>query len=58
MYLRWFQAVDEFGKDQNQWVEEIWQRVELEDMEISRFELEQELRTLIRDAELIKKIID
>ena len=58
MYLRWFQAVDEFGKDQNQWVEEIWQRVELEDMEISRFELEQELRTLIRDADLIKKIID
>lgn len=58
MYLRWFQAVDEFGKNQNQWVEEIWQRVELEDMEVSRIDLEQELRALVKDPEVIKKVIN
>ncbi|MPM63120.1 hypothetical protein SDC9_110000 [bioreactor metagenome] len=58
MYLRWFQAVDEFGKNQNQWVEEIWQRVELEDMEVSRIDLEQELRALVRDPEVVKKVIN
>lgn len=58
MYLRWFQAVDEFNKNQNQWVEEIWQRVELEDMEVSRVDLEQELRTLVTDPEVIRKIMN
>lgn len=57
MYLRWFQAIDEFGVDKNRWIEEIWQRVEIEDMESSRFELEHELRTLVRDEEAIKKVI-
>jgi hypothetical protein len=58
MYLRWFQAVDEFGENQNQWIEEIWQRVELEDMEVSRIDLEQELRALVKDPEVIKKVMD
>lgn len=58
MYLRWFQAVDEFGTTQNQWVEEIWQRVEMEDMEVSRVDLEQELNALVRDPEVIKKVMD
>lgn len=58
MYLRWFQAVDEFGENQNQWIEEIWQRVELEDMEVNRVDLEQELRALIKDPEVIRKVID
>ena len=58
MYLRWFQAVDEFGENQNQWVEEIWQRVELEDMEVSRIDLEQELRALVKDPEVIKKVMN
>ena len=58
MYLRWFQAVDELGRSQNQWVEEIWQRVELKDMEVSRVDLEQELRTLIKDPEVIRQVIN
>lgn len=58
MYLMWFQAVDEFGENQNQWIEEIWQRVELEDMEVSRIDLEQELRALVKDPEVIKKVMD
>ena len=58
MYLRWFQAVDEFGENQNQWVEEIWQRVELEDMEVSRIDLEQELRALVKDPEVIRKVMN
>ncbi len=58
MYLRWFQAVDEFGENQNQWVEEIWQRVELEDMEVSRIDLEQELRALVKDPEVVKKVMN
>lgn len=58
MYLKWFQAVDEFGNNQNQWVEEIWQRLELEDMEVSRVDLEQELRALVKDPNVVKKVID
>ena len=58
MYLKWFQAVDEFGENQNRWVEEIWQRVEIEDMEVSRIDLEQELKHLVKDPEVIKKVID
>ena len=58
MYLRWYQEVDEFGVDQNRWVEEIWQRVEIEDMEVSRIDLEQELRQLIRDPDALKEVID
>ncbi len=57
LYLRWFQAVDEFGTDQNRWVEEIWQRVEIEDMEVSRVDLEQELRIIIQDQRAIKEVI-
>ena len=58
MYLKWFQAVDEFSNNQNQWVEEIWQRLELEDMEVSRVDLEQELRALVKDPNVVKKVID
>ena len=58
MYLRWFQAIDETGKSQNQWVEEIWQRVTMEDMEVSRVDLEQELRALVKDADVIRKVMD
>ncbi|MDO5524305.1 MAG: DUF4488 domain-containing protein [Bacteroidia bacterium] len=58
MYLRWFQAVDEFGENQHQWVEEIWQRVEIEDMEVSRIDLEQELRRLVKDPEAIRQVIN
>lgn len=60
MYLRWFQAIDEFGTDQNRWIEEIWQRVEIEDMEVSRIDLEQELRLLLKDSdakEVIEEVI-
>ncbi len=58
MYLRWFQPVDEFGIEQNRWVEEIWQRVLIEDLEVSNFDLHQELRLLLDDEELIKKVVD
>ena len=58
MYLRWYQAVDEFGTDQNRWVEEIWQRVEIEDMEVSQIDLEQELRLLVKDPDAIKEVIE
>lgn len=58
MYLRWYQAIDEFGTDQNRWVEEIWQRVEIEDLEVSRIDLEQELRTLVKDPGAIKEVIE
>ena len=39
MYLRWFQPVDEFGVTQNRWIEEIWQRVGIEDLEVSNVDL-------------------
>ncbi len=58
MYLRWYQAVDEFGTDQNRWVEEIWQRVEIEDMEVSQIDLEQELKLLVKDPDAIKEVIE
>lgn len=57
MYLRWFQPVDEFGVTQNRWVEEIWQRVGLEDLEVSNVDLRQELRELLNNEELIKEVI-
>ncbi len=58
MYLRWFQPIDEFGVIQNRWIEEIWQRVLIEDLEVSNVDLRQELRQLIEDEELIEKVID
>lgn len=57
MYLRWFQAIDEFGKSQNQWIEEIWQRVEIEDLEVSKVDLEQELRLILQDQKAIREVI-
>ncbi|HHU07603.1 MAG TPA: DUF4488 domain-containing protein [Fermentimonas sp.] len=57
MYLRWFQPIDEFGVVQNRWIEEIWQRVLIEDLEVSNVDLQQELRSLLYDDELIKKVI-
>ena len=58
MYLRWFQPIDEFGIERNRWVEEIWQRVLIEDLEVSNVDLRQELRTLLNDEEVIKKVIN
>lgn len=58
MYLRWYQPVDEFGVEQNRWVEEIWQRVTTEDLEVSSVDLRQELRMLLNDDEVIKKVVD
>ena len=58
LYLRWFQAVDEFGTDQNRWVEEIWQRVEIEDLEVSKVDLEQELRLILQDQKAIREVIE
>lgn len=58
MYLRWFQPIDEFGVAQNRWIEEIWQRVRIEDLEVSNVDLRQELRQLLDNDEVIKKIID
>ena len=58
MYLRWFQPIDEFGIEQNRWVEEIWQKVLIEDLEVSNVDLQQELRMLVSDEEVIKKVID
>lgn len=58
MYLRWFQPIDEFGVERNRWVEEIWQRVLIEDLEVSNVDLRQELRTLLNDEETIKKVIN
>lgn len=56
MYLRWFQPVDEFGVSRNRWIEEIWQRVTIEDFEVSNVDLRQELRLLLDNDELIKKM--
>lgn len=58
MYLRWFQPIDEFGVERNRWVEEIWQRVLIEDLEVSNVDLRQELRTLLTDEEVINKVVD
>ena len=58
MYLRWFQPIDELGVEQNRWVEEIWQRVLIQDLEVSNVDLRQELRLLLDDEELIKKVIE
>ena len=58
MYLRWFQPIDEFGIERNRWVEEIWQRVLIEDLEVSNVDLRQELRTLSIDEEVIKKVVN
>ncbi len=52
MYLRWFQPIDEFGVERNRWVEEIWQRVLIEDLEVSNVDLRQELRTLFDKADI------
>lgn len=58
MYLRWFQPVDEFGVEQMRWVEEIWQRVRIEDLEVSNVDLRQELRMLLNNEEVIKKLLE
>ena len=58
MYLRWFQPIDEFGVTQNRWVEEIWQRVSIGDLEVSNVDLRQELRLLLDNDELIKKMTE
>lgn len=57
MYLRWFQPIDEFGVLQNRWIEEIWQRVTIEDLEVSNVDLKQELRLLLDDEDIIKKVV-
>lgn len=58
MRLRWFQPIDEFGERQDRWIEEIWQRVQIKDLEVSGHDLRSELRTILRDEEAIKKVID
>ncbi len=58
MYLRWFQPIDEFGVVRNRWIEEIWQRVLIEDLEVSNVDLQQELRSLLNDEEVIKKVVN
>ncbi len=58
MYLRWFQPIDEFGVAQNRWIEEIWQRVRIEDLEVSNVDLRQELRQLLDNEEVIEKVVE
>lgn len=58
MYLRWFQPIDEFGVERNRWVEEIWQRVRIEDLEVSNVDLRQELRLLLNNEEVIQQVVD
>jgi len=58
MYLRWFQPVDEFGVERNRWIEEIWQRVRIEDLEVSHVDLLQELRSLQVNEEVIEKMME
>jgi hypothetical protein len=43
---------------QNRWIEEIWQRVRIEDLEESNINLRQELRTLLSNEEVINQMID
>lgn len=57
MYLRWFQPIDEFGVVRNRWIEEIWQRVRIEDLEVSNVDLLQELRSLPVNEEVIEKMV-
>ncbi|QRX63113.1 DUF4488 domain-containing protein [Dysgonomonadaceae bacterium zrk40] len=58
MYLRWFQPIDEFGMERNRWIEEIWQRVRIEDLEVSNVDLQQELSSLPVNEEGIRKVIE
>ena len=58
MYLRWFQPIDEFGMIRNRWIEEIWQRVRIEDLEVSNVDLQQELRSLLSNEEVIKQVVE
>ena len=58
MYLRWFQPIDEFGVVRNRWIEEIWQRVRIEDLEVSNVDLLQELRSLPVNEEVIEKMVE
>jgi hypothetical protein len=58
MYLRWFQPIDEFGMERNRWIEEIWQRVRIEDLEVSNVDLHQELSSLPVNEEVIKKVFE
>ena len=58
MYLRWFQPIDEFGVAQNRWIEEIWQRVRIEDLEVSNVDLRQELSLLLDNEEVIRQVIE
>ncbi|MBK5195064.1 MAG: DUF4488 domain-containing protein [Proteiniphilum sp.] len=58
MYLRWFQPIDEFGVVQNRWIEEIWQRVRIEDLEVSNVDLQQELRSLLNNEEVIRQVVE
>ncbi|NLY24420.1 MAG: DUF4488 domain-containing protein [Bacteroidales bacterium] len=58
MYLRWFQPIDEFGVLQNRWIEEIWQRVRIEDLEVRNVDLQQELRSLLSNEEVIRQVIE
>lgn len=58
MRLRWFQPIDEFGERQDRWIEEIWQRVQIKDLEVSNIDLRSELRTILQDEDVIKKVIE
>ncbi len=58
MYLRWFQPIDEFGVKQNRWIEEIWQRVCIEDLDVSNVDLRQELKQLLINEEVIEKVVE
>lgn len=58
MYLRWFQPIDEFGVNRNRWVEEVWQRVQIQDLESSNVDLRQELRQLISDEKVIQQVVE
>lgn len=58
MYLRWFQPIDEFGVKRNRWIEEIWQRVCIEDLEVSNVDLRQELKQLLINEEVIEKVVE
>lgn len=58
MYLRWFQPIDEFGVRRDRWVEEIWQRVLIQDLEVSNVDLKQELRQLINDDKVIQQVVE
>jgi hypothetical protein len=42
----------------NRWIEEIWQRVRIEDLEVSNVDLLQELRSLPVNEEVIEKMVE